>query len=188
MATPVLCELELTASVVVVSLGGDTLETGFGANCVVAAGRDATAVVDPLVAPAHARLVDEAIRARAFPPVRWVIATHHHTDHVFGAPVFTSRGAKLVAHRAAAARMAADHAPLIAARRLDPALRGLFDEAVPCVPDVVVEGLLRLDLGGRALEVRPLGHAHSPGDCAVLLRDDGVACCGDVLLDRYHFN
>ena len=96
---PVLREIELSPSLLLFSLGGDALETGFGANCVVAAGRDATAVIDPLVAPAHARLVDEAIRRRRLPPVAWVIATHHHTDHVLGAPSKLGSGIALCAAR-----------------------------------------------------------------------------------------
>lgn len=185
---PLLTEFELASSLIVLSLGGEGLESGFGANCVVGAGSEASVVVDPLVAPAHARLVEDAIRRRSLPPVRWVIATHHHTDHVLGAAVFTAAGARLVAHREAAARMAAEHPALIAQRRGDPALRGLFDDAVHRAPDVEIDGPLEIDLGGRVVEVRPLGHAHSPGDCAVIFRGDGVACCGDVVLDRYHFN
>jgi hypothetical protein len=95
--TPVLTELELAPSLVVFSLGGDGLKTGFGANCVVSAGREAAVVVDPLVAPA----------------------------------------------------------------RGDPALRGLFDDAVHRATDVEIDGPLELDLGGRVVEVR--GRPH---DCA----------------------
>jgi glyoxylase-like metal-dependent hydrolase (beta-lactamase superfamily II) len=119
---------ELSASLLVFSLGGDTLETGYGANCVAFAGRDATVVVDPLVSSVHARLVHDALRSRGLPPVRWVIATHHHTDHVLGGSFFMERGAKFVAHREAASRMASDHPALVAERRLLPGLGYLFEE------------------------------------------------------------
>jgi len=53
----VLTETVLSPRCVVLTLGGDTPLTSWGANCLVVAGRDGTLVVDPLIAPAHARLV-----------------------------------------------------------------------------------------------------------------------------------
>jgi len=47
--------------VLVLTLGGDTLGTSYGANCTAVAGQDGTLLVDPLVCPAHARLVAGAI-------------------------------------------------------------------------------------------------------------------------------
>jgi len=63
--------------------------------------------VDPLIAPAHARLIAEALSRRRFPPVTHVVVTHHHTDHALGASWFAARGAKVIAHERCAAAMVA---------------------------------------------------------------------------------
>ncbi|MCL0093066.1 MBL fold metallo-hydrolase [Dehalococcoidia bacterium] len=34
-------------------------------------------------------------------PIKWVILTEHHSDHIFGASVFKARGAQIIAHRLA---------------------------------------------------------------------------------------
>jgi glyoxylase-like metal-dependent hydrolase (beta-lactamase superfamily II) len=183
-----LVTVEVSGSLVVFSLGGDSLESGFGVNCAAFRSGAGTVVVDPMVAPAHARLVDEELCRRGFPPVRWVVATHHHTDHVLGASVFTGKGARLVAHQDAAARMVADHPALIAERQRMPAVGELFEGAVVCVPDVTFTGAHAVDLGEDTVEIVALGPAHSPGNRAVVFPGEGAVCCGDLLVPGYHFN
>jgi len=97
----------LTPRLAVFTLGGDMPLTSYGANCVVFAGSAGTLLVDPLIAPAHARLIAEALSRRRFPPVTHVVVTHHHTDHALGASWFAARGAKVIAHERCAAAMVA---------------------------------------------------------------------------------
>jgi glyoxylase-like metal-dependent hydrolase (beta-lactamase superfamily II) len=75
-----LSETELRDNVWAWTLGGDRIEASYGANCTAVAGRKAVLLVDPLIAPAHARLVDSALRTKTRLPVRFVVLTHHHTD------------------------------------------------------------------------------------------------------------
>src|SRR5512147_1353363 len=119
---PALQETALSPRLLVLTLGGDTPLTSYGANCLALAGGTGTLLVDPLIAPAHARLVAEVVARRGFPPVTQVAVTHHHTDHALGAGWFAARGARVVAHRRCAAAMAAQHPSLVAARRRAPEL------------------------------------------------------------------
>ncbi|HZY01873.1 MAG TPA: hypothetical protein VFF02_00125, partial [Anaeromyxobacteraceae bacterium] len=64
-----LLETALSARLLVLTLGGDTPLTSYGANCLALAGSAGTLLVDPLIAPAHARLVAEAVARHGFPPV-----------------------------------------------------------------------------------------------------------------------
>ncbi len=183
-------EVRLSGRVSVFSPGGDTPATSYGTNATVVFGDGAVLVVDPFIAPAWAHRLAELVEARAAGPVTWVVSTHHHTDHVLGASVFTAQGAAFVAHEAAAARMAAEHATLIEARRSDPALAFLFADAVPVAPTLLVRsgGARSLDVGGVGVEVRPAGPAHTPGDLVVLLPDLGIVATGDVVFHGYHAN
>jgi len=100
-------ETELRDNVWVWTLGGDRIESSYGANCTAVVGREAVLLVDPLIAPAHARLVESALRAKTPLPVRFVVLTHHHTDHALGSSWCAGRGTTVVARRACLEAMTA---------------------------------------------------------------------------------
>lgn len=181
-------ERTLSSRVSVFTIGGDTAATSFGANCVAVRGEGGTLLVDPLIAPAHARLVAEALSRAGFPPVSEVVLTHHHSDHALGASLFAARGAEVVAQRRCAAAMAAEHPALIAARRRDPTLAPLFADAEPYAPRQVFDERQAIDLGNVEVEVRHLGHGHTRGDAVVLVPAEGVAAVGDLVFRGYHVN
>jgi len=95
-----LIESDATDRVVVWTPGGDTIQSSYGTNCVGILGQESVLVIDPLITPALARQVEAALRLRTDVPVRFVVFTHHHTDHTWGASVFASQGATVVAHHA----------------------------------------------------------------------------------------
>jgi len=174
--------------VLVWTLGGEELATSYGTNAVALLGDDGVVLVDPLVAPAHARLVERALRRHTDTPVRLVVLTHHHTDHALGASWFAARGIPVLAHAACAERIAAEHPGLIAARRAVPALAGLFDDAEPVRPTVTFSTGVTLHLDGLEVEVWHPGWGHTPGDAFLYLPGQGVALTGDLVFHRYHFN
>ena len=184
-------ETELRDNVWVWTLGGDGIESSYGANCTAVAGREAVLLVDPLIAPAHARLVEAALRTKTRLPVRFVVLTHHHTDHALGSSWFAGRGtsATVVAHRACQEAMAAEHPALIDARRKVPALGELFADARPSRPSLDFEDeVLTLDLGDSEARVFHPGPGHTAGDSIVHLDRESVAVCGDLVSAGYHVN
>jgi cyclase len=185
---PRLRETELSPRLVVLTLGGDRMITSWGTNCVAFAGATGTLVVDPMIAPAHARLVEEALRRRGFPPVRHVVLTHHHTDHALGAAWFAARGGTVIAQVRCAELMAAQHPGIVAERRRAPEVAGLFADAAPHAPAVRFEDRHTLELGDAEVHVRHLGPGHTPGDSVVLFPSEGVVACGDLVFAGYHFN
>lgn len=185
---PALRERVLGQRVRCYTLGGDTPVTSFGVNCVAVSGDRETLLVDPFIAPTHARLVVGAVARAGLPPIRRVALTHHHTDHALGAGLLAREGAEVVAHRRCAEAMAAQHPGIVAARRRDPALLPLFADAAPYLPGCPVDAAEEIDLGGVVVEVLPVGPGHTPGDCVVVLPGEGVVAAGDLLFDGYHFN
>jgi cyclase len=181
-------ETEIRPNVFVWTLGGETIETSFGTNCVGVIGQDAVLLVDPLIAPAHARLIGEALRRHTAAPVRLVAFTHHHTDHTWGGAWFTSQGAAALAHRACRERMAALHPALLASRRAAPATAPLFADAALALPAVIFDEGLTLHVGDVEVEVWHAGWGHSPGDAFLFLPAERVAICGDLVFAGYHFN
>jgi glyoxylase-like metal-dependent hydrolase (beta-lactamase superfamily II) len=171
----------------VFTLGGDSALTSFGANATAVYGDGAVLLVDPVIAPAHARLLEAAVRERTKAPIRFVVLTHHHTDHALGAAYFARKGSVVAAHRLCAKRMAADHPRLIDERRAQPELAGLFADAAHVPPSALFEERLDFDVEGISVRVRPAGHAHTPGDALLLVGDDLVVT-GDVVSNGYHVN
>ena len=181
-------ETRIRENVVVFTFGGDQIETSYGANCTAVAGHESVLLVDPLIAPACARQVEQALAKWTALPVRHVVLTHHHTDHALGAGYFASRGAAVIAHRACAARIAAEHAGLVAERRKQPEIAALFSDAEASMPSRIFEDGLTLDLGGTQARVIHTGHGHTPGDAIVHLPQESVVVCGDLASAGYHVN
>lgn len=188
-ATPTaLRETRLRDNVWVWTPGGERIVTSYGANCVAVSGRDSVLIVDPLIAPAFARLVETAISEKTTLPVRHVVLTHHHTDHALGASWFAGRGADVLAHPACRDAMAAEHPGLVRARREIPELAELFRDAEPYLPSALVDDSVEIDLGGSRARVFHPGAGHTPGDLVVHLEKESVVVCGDLVSVGYHVN
>jgi cyclase len=183
-----LTETRLSDAVSVFTHGGETLLESFGSNATVFFGKGAVVVVDPFVAPRQAAALGSRIAERTVDPVTHVVLTHHHTDHALGASWFASLGADVVAHERAARRMALEHAGLIAERRRDPSLGGLFDGVEPYAPARLVADGLAFEAGGIRFDVFHPGHAHTPGDLCVYAPALGVVVSGDLVSTGYHPN
>jgi cyclase len=170
------------------TLGGETILTSYGANATAVLADGAVLLVDPFIAPAHARLLEASLREVTADPVRFVVLTHHHTDHALGSGYFAGQGAVVISHERCARRMAKEHAGLIEARRKEPALAALFQDAVPTQPGATFESWVPLSFGGISVEIRHPGHAHTPGDAFVHVPGERVAITGDLVSNGYHVN
>jgi glyoxylase-like metal-dependent hydrolase (beta-lactamase superfamily II) len=186
--TAVLRETRLRENAWAWTLGGDRIETSYGANCVAVAGRDSILVVDSLIAPAFARLLEAALSEKSALPVRHVVLTHHHTDHALGASWFAARGAEVLAHPACRDAMAAEHPGLVRARREIPQLAELFRDAEPHLPTALVEESVEIDLGGSRARVLHPGAGHTAGDLVVHFERESIVACGDLVSVGYHVN
>jgi cyclase len=183
-----LAENRLSETVSVFTYGGETLATSYGANAVAFFGDHGIVLVDPFVSPVLAAELDARLCTRAAGPVTHVVLTHHHSDHALGASYFAARGAEVLAHAEAVARMEAEHPKLIAERRKIPAVAHLFESAAPYAPSHVVSDSLLLEAGGLRLDVFHPGHAHTPGDLCVYAPALGVLVSGDLVSIGYHPN
>jgi glyoxylase-like metal-dependent hydrolase (beta-lactamase superfamily II) len=146
--------------------------------------REGVVVIDALASPREGEALLRTIRGVTRQPVRWLVLTHHHPDHTFGAIVFSRAGARIVAHpdtRTLASEGGQDAliADWVRVMGLD-AMRGFeFAEA----PDRPVTGTDTLQLGGRTIIITHPGAAHTPGDLMVWLPRERVLFAGDLLIE-----
>jgi quinoprotein relay system zinc metallohydrolase 2 len=148
------------------------------ANIGFIVGRDAVAVIDPGGSLADGDRLRAAIHAATPLPVRYVIMTHAHPDHVFGAAAFLPDHPAFVGHwrlpAALANRGAYDHARLAS-------ILGEAATGMPVTPTVFVHDTLSIDLGGRMLRIEAFPPAHTDTDLVVLDTASRTLWAGDLL-------
>src|SRR5208282_3147274 len=128
-------------------------------------GDDAVAVIDPGGSAKEGRELRAAIRTRTDRPIRYVILTHVHPDHIFGAAAFPDDHPDFVGH--AKLRGALAQRGNYYLRRLREALGDEAEGSEGVAPTILVSRRLDLDLGGRRLVVRAHGPAHTDNDLTI---------------------
>jgi quinoprotein relay system zinc metallohydrolase 2 len=157
---------------------GDTSNSAF------IIGRDAVAVIDTGGSPRVGARLLEAIRARTKLPIKYVINTHMHPDHVFGNVAFEAEHPVFVGHyklpRALAAR--ADRYLAINKELLgEKAFKGT--RIIP--PTMLVKDKHELDLGGRTLQLEAQKTAHTDNDLTIFDKQTGTLFLGDILFSKH---
>lgn len=160
----------------------DAANDGDIANCGFVVGTDAVAVIDTGGSPSVGRRLREAILARTGRPIRYVVNTHAHPDHVGGNEAFLPDGPAFVGHANLPAALAArrDHD-----RRAYEAATGRpAGDRGPVAPTVTVGDRMEIDLGGRVLELVAHPVAHTDHDLSVLDHGTATLWTGDLVFQE----
>lgn len=151
------------------------------ANIGFVVGGEAVAVIDPGGSLADGLALRARIRMLTDRPIRYVILSHVHPDHVFGAAAFRQDQPVFVGHAQLPAALQArgDFYRQGLETLLGSRLAGDI-----VMPDRLVSGEDRLDLGGRVLLLRAHPVAHTNCDLSVTDTRTATWFSGDLLFVR----
>jgi glyoxylase-like metal-dependent hydrolase (beta-lactamase superfamily II) len=108
---------------------------------------DPIAFLRPQAAAAYIAEIRKITQA----PIKHLVYSHHHYDHIAGGKPFKDAGAIVVAHRNAKARLEALRNPDVV------------------IPDEAVDDFRAIELGGVRVELRYVGRNHSDNTLVMLL-------------------
>lgn len=148
---------------------------GEGGNIGVSYGEDATIIIDDQFAPLTPK-IQAALKGLDPDPVRFVINTHWHFDHVGGNENFGKAGAVIVAHDNVRARMSTEQTS------------AFFKSKTPASPKaalpVVTFGQeMRIHHNGDTLRIVHAPNAHTDGDSIIWFAKANVVHMGDLFFN-----
>jgi glyoxylase-like metal-dependent hydrolase (beta-lactamase superfamily II) len=161
---------------------GSAANRNFISNAGFVVTADGVVVIDALGSPTLAEEMIAEIRRVTSQPIRHVIVTHYHADHIYGLQAFMAVGASVIAHRTAGEYLNSDTAQ----RRLVASREELFpwiDERTRLVaPDRWLDQQdTVLRVGAQEFQIRRVGPAHTPEDLVVFVPSRGVLFAGDIV-------
>jgi glyoxylase-like metal-dependent hydrolase (beta-lactamase superfamily II) len=136
-----------------------------GTNGMFVVADDGVVVVDPM-SPKAAPVYIEEIRKVTSKPIKYLVYSHAHVDHIAGGKAFKDQGAEIIAHEAVQPRLAMLKDPEIVA------------------PDITFKDRMSVPVKGKRIELMHYGPVHGPGYTFIHLPDEKVLSAIDVVYPK----
>lgn len=149
--------------------------TGAGGNIGVSAGADGVFLVDDQYAPLTAK-IKAALATISDKPVRFVLNTHWHGDHVGGNENLGKAGVVVVAHDNVRKRMSSEQFIKVFNSKVPPS-------PAAALPLVTFADSISFHVNGDEVEAFHVPPAHTDGDSFVYFRKANVLHMGDTFFN-----
>jgi glyoxylase-like metal-dependent hydrolase (beta-lactamase superfamily II) len=154
---------------------------GFMSNAGFVVTNAGVVVFDALGTPALGRAMIAAIAKVTPQPIRRVIVSHYHADHIYGLQAFKAVGAEVWAHRKAQAYLASPVAAERLAQRRNELFPWVDDETRIVSPDTSLDGDTDFRMGGITFRLIYSHGAHAPEDVMMYVVEDKLLFAGDLI-------
>jgi len=148
---------------------------GRGGNVGISTGEDGLFIIDDQLKPITSQLL-QAIRKISDKPIRFVINTHYHADHVGGNEAIGDGGSVLIAHDNIRKRMTTEQVSIF------------MQDTTPAYPEAALPILtfndrLSLHLNGETATVYYVANGHTDGDSIIHFPVSNVVHMGDMFFN-----
>jgi len=152
-----------------------TMLKGRGGNVAISAGADGVFIIDDQLEPLTEQLL-AAIRGIDDRPVRFVINTHYHGDHVGGNEALGKAGSVIIAHDNIRRRMSTEQ------------FSNFMNSTTPpwpaeALPVITFNDEVTLHLNGEAVTAHHVPRGHTDGDSIVYFPASNVLHMGDIFFN-----
>lgn len=148
---------------------------GMGGNIGVSIGEDGILLIDDqyeaLIDP-----IQKALAKLTKQPIRFVINTHWHGDHVGGNSKLKSAGATIVAHENVRQRMSKAGYYGVIDQKVDPS-------PASALPIITYSSKMTIHFNGDEIDLLHVQPSHSDGDTIVFFRQSNVIHTGDLFFN-----
>ncbi len=148
-----------------------TVLVGQGGNVAVSAGKDGVYIIDDKVKAVSKELL-AAVREVSDMPIRFVINTHYHGDHMGTNETFDGEGAYIIAHDNVHLRLSTKQYNSFSKSYTPP-----WPDAA--LPEITYNDTLTLHFNGDTAVLYHVPHGHTDGDSIVHFQDSNVIHMGD---------
>ena len=149
------------------------------ANASFVVGADGVAVIDTSGSAAMGQDLRDAIRAVTNKPIKYVINTHMHPDHVLGNAAFKQDNPNFVGHYKLGRALETRAQSYITGNKQ--MLGDAFEGSEIILPTLSIKEPTTLDLGDRTLLLEPQATAHTDNDLIVTDSKTDTLFLGDLL-------
>jgi cyclase len=148
-----------------------------GSNAGFVIGPESVLVVDTFENPAAAKKMLEAIREKTKLPVRFVVNTHYHLDHVAGNAIFAESGATVMAQENVRAWERTENLKFFGPK-ITPQQRASVEELY--LPDVTYAQGATVYIGNQSAMTLRAMPGHTGSDTVVYDAEANIVFCGDL--------
>ncbi len=162
-------------------LGAATQYEGFISNAGFVITKDSVVVFDALGTEALADAMITSIKKITNKPIKLVLTSHYHADHIYGLASYKKLGAKIWAPKGSLEYYYSNSAEQLLIARKDLLFPWLDDDTKLIKPDRIISKDTKFSLGGVDFIINYFGAIHSNGDMSLLVKNDQVLFTGDIL-------
>ncbi len=163
--------------------GAATEFEGFISNAGFVVTNEGVVVFDALGTPALAHIMLEQIRKVTDKPIKLVVVSHYHADHIYGLQVFKEEGAQIWAPKGAWEYLDSEAAPNLLNARRKSLYPWVNTNTYLVEPDLIINKDIQFELGGQKFLISYFGKVHSNGDMSLLSIDNQTLYSGDIIFE-----
>jgi glyoxylase-like metal-dependent hydrolase (beta-lactamase superfamily II) len=154
---------------------------GYMSNAGFVVTGDGVVVYDALGTPVLGEAMIAAIRKVTPQPIRRVIVSHYHADHIYGLQAFKAVGAEVWAYRKAQQYLTSTQATERLAQRRTELFPWVDEKTVVVPPDLWIDGDTSFRMGGLTFRLVYSEGAHTPEDLMMYVEPDRLLFAGDLI-------